>query len=99
MMGYTYDSAAEAEADRDQLKALHSALGVWDRGLQRDDCNAWTIIGKRGSIHTLGILRINVNEGSVEKWVTRHRLISYDATLPLLFAVHHSLGFHSTFRF
>src|SRR5262245_26564335 len=54
MMGYTYDSAAEAEADREQQRALHSALEIWDRALQRDDCNAWAIIGKRGSIHTWG---------------------------------------------
>jgi hypothetical protein len=54
MMGDTYDSAAEAEADREQQKTLHSALGVWDRALQRDDCNAWAIVGKRGSIHTSG---------------------------------------------
>ena len=54
MMNYTYDSAAEAEADRDQLKALGSALGARDRALQRDNCNAWVIIGKRGSIHTWG---------------------------------------------
>jgi len=53
-MGDTYDSAAEADADREQQKALHSALGVWDRALQRDECNAWTIIGKRGSIQTWG---------------------------------------------
>ena len=53
-MNYTYDSAAESEADRDQLKDLRSALGTWDRALQRDDCNAWVIIGKRGSIHTWG---------------------------------------------
>jgi hypothetical protein len=53
-MGDTYSSASEAEADREQQKALHSALGVWDRALQRDDCNAWAIIGKRGSIHTWG---------------------------------------------
>jgi len=53
-VGDTYDNAAESEADREQQKALHSALGVWDRALQRDDCNAWAIIGKRGSMHTWG---------------------------------------------
>src|SRR5215831_5480897 len=54
MMGDTYASSAEAEADRGQLMALHLALGVWDRALHRDECNAWAIIGKRGSIHTWG---------------------------------------------
>jgi hypothetical protein len=54
MMGYTYESAAEAEADRGQLKALQSALAVWDRALSRDECNAWAIIGRSGSICTGG---------------------------------------------
>ena len=53
-MGDTYDDIDEADEDREQQRALHSALGIWDRALQRDDCNAWTIIGKRGSIHTWG---------------------------------------------
>src|SRR5262245_21545038 len=36
-MGDTYDDVGEADADRDQQRALHSALGLWDRALQRDD--------------------------------------------------------------
>ena len=42
-MGDTYDNVGEADADREQQRALHSALRVWDGALQRDDCNAWTI--------------------------------------------------------
>jgi|SRR5262249_28958112 len=61
MMGDTYANSAEAEADRGRLKALHSALGIRDRALQRDDCNAWVIVGKRGSIHTWG--------GDGESWL------------------------------
>lgn len=55
-MGYidTYDSAAEAAADRTQQKELLTALAAWDRALRRDECGAWTIIGKQGSIHTWG---------------------------------------------
>jgi hypothetical protein len=50
----TYDSAADAEADRAQQKALLKALNAWDRALRRDECGAWTITGSRGTIHTWG---------------------------------------------
>src|SRR5262245_55834464 len=50
----TYDTAAEAEADRTQQKALLAALNGWDRALRRDECGAWRITGSRGSIHTWG---------------------------------------------
>jgi hypothetical protein len=53
-MGDTYESAAEGEADRTQQKALLTALGAWDRALRRDECGAWCIGGKTGSIHTWG---------------------------------------------
>src|SRR5215467_185813 len=50
----TYDSAAEAEADRAQQKALLAALNAWDRALRRDECGAWCIGGERGTAHTWG---------------------------------------------
>jgi hypothetical protein len=53
-MGDTYDSAAEAEADRAQQKVLIAALSAWDRALRRDECGAWCVSGERGSIHTWG---------------------------------------------
>src|SRR5262249_29053766 len=53
-MGDTYDSAAEATADRDQQRALLGALGTWDRALRKDECGAWTISGTRGTVHTWG---------------------------------------------
>jgi hypothetical protein len=53
-MGYTYDSAADAEADRDQQKSLLAALGAWDRALRRDECGAWRINGEHGYIYTWG---------------------------------------------
>ena len=53
-VGNTYDSPAEAEADRAQQKQLLTALNGWDRALRRDECGAWTIIGKQRSIHTWG---------------------------------------------
>jgi hypothetical protein len=53
-VGDTYDSAAEAEADRVQQKQLLTALNASDRALRRDECGAWTLIGRQGSIHTWG---------------------------------------------
>src|SRR5262245_42550410 len=50
----TYDSGAEAEADRTQQKALLAALGVWDRALRRDECGAWCISGNHGRAYTWG---------------------------------------------
>lgn len=50
----TYETAAEAEADRAQQKAMLAALNGWAQALRRDECGAWRIIGKHGSIHTWG---------------------------------------------
>jgi hypothetical protein len=50
----TYDSSADAEADRAQQKKLLGALNAWDRALRRDECGAWTISGNTGTIHTWG---------------------------------------------
>ena len=46
--------AADAEADRAQQKELLIALDAWDRALRRDECGAWCIIGKNGTILTWG---------------------------------------------
>src|SRR5215468_465414 len=54
MMGDTYDSAADAEADREQQRQLLAALNAWDRALRRDECGMWTIQGARGTIHAYG---------------------------------------------
>ena len=54
IMGDTYDSAVDAEADREQQRRLLAALNAWDRALRRDECGAWTIQGTRGTIHTYG---------------------------------------------
>jgi hypothetical protein len=54
MMGDTYASSAEAEADWGRLKALQLVLGSRDGALKRDECNAWVIAGRRGSICTSG---------------------------------------------
>ena len=54
MMADTMDTAAEAEADREQQKALLAALGASGRSLRRDECGAWRITGARGSVHSWG---------------------------------------------
>jgi hypothetical protein len=41
MAGVTYDTLAEAEADREQQRSLLTALNGWDRALRRDACGAW----------------------------------------------------------
>jgi len=53
-MGDTYDSAADAEVDREQQRQLLAALNAWDRALRRDECGTWTIMGSRGTVHTWG---------------------------------------------
>ena len=45
---------ADADVDRIQQKDLLAALNAWGRALRRDECGAWRIDGKRGSIHTWG---------------------------------------------
>jgi len=50
----SYETVADAEADRAQQRALLAALNVWDRALRRDECGAWRIDGKHGSVHTWG---------------------------------------------
>jgi len=47
-------ASADADADRAQLKELLVALIAWVRALRRDECGAWCITGKRGTIHTWG---------------------------------------------
>src|SRR5215831_14667061 len=50
----TYDSRAEAQADREQQENLLVALGAWERALRRDECGAWCIGGKTGRVYTSG---------------------------------------------
>jgi hypothetical protein len=54
VMGDTYETAAEAEADRAQQRAMLTTLSASDRALRRDECGAWRIAGTRGAIHTWG---------------------------------------------
>jgi hypothetical protein len=54
MAGDTYDSHAEVDRDREQQRSLLVSLGAVDRALRRDECGAWRITGKFGSVHTWG---------------------------------------------
>jgi hypothetical protein len=76
----TYDSAADADADRAQQKELLTALNASDRALRRDECGAWTISGKQGSIHTWGdgkswVLFIACRSG--QHWTYTKRRLSF----------------------
>jgi hypothetical protein len=54
MPGDTYRTKAAAEVDKVQQQALLTALQGWQRGLRRDKCNAWAIMGSHGLILTWG---------------------------------------------
>jgi hypothetical protein len=80
----TYDSAADAEADRNQQKALLVALGAWDRALRRDECGAWRIKGNHGHIYTWGdckswVLYVACRSGQHWTW-TKKRLSFCEVT-------------------
>jgi hypothetical protein len=50
----TYETKAEADADRAQQQELLSALGGWQRALQIDPCGAWVLAGTRGRVFAWG---------------------------------------------
>jgi len=78
-MGDTYDRAEQAAADREQQQSLLTALNAWDRALRKDECNAWVIAGKNGTVHTWGdghtwIVRVRCR--SEKHWAyTKRRLV------------------------
>src|SRR5215475_8399131 len=79
-MGDTYDSAADAEVDREQQRQLLAALNAWDRALRRDECGAWTIMGSRSTIHTWGdgktwVLYVSCRSG--QHWTYTKRNLSF----------------------
>jgi hypothetical protein len=87
-VGDTYDSAAEAEADREQQKALLGALGAWVRALRRDECGAWCIHGIKqykgeafhNSVHTWGDGRswaVYVQCRSCQHWTWTKKKLSF----------------------
>lgn len=77
-MNDTYETAAEAEVDRAQQRDLIRALNAWCRALRRDECGAWCISGKHGSVHTWGDGRTWVIyvgcRSTMHRTHTKHRL-------------------------
>jgi hypothetical protein len=76
----TYDTAAEAEADRAQQLALLSALDATSRALRRDECGAWCISGERGNILTWGDGKtwvLYVRCRSARHWTATKRRIAF----------------------
>ena len=79
-MGNTYDSASDAEADRTKQQELLVTLAAWDRGLRRDECGAWCILGRRGAIRTFGDGKswvVHVVCHSVRHWTATKARLSF----------------------
>ena len=53
-MSNTYKSRDEERADKVAMERLLSALDASPKALRVDDCGAWTIFGKHGTIRTYG---------------------------------------------
>jgi hypothetical protein len=78
----TYNSAAEADADRAQQLRLLAALGAWDGALRRDELAAWCIIGKSGRIYTDGKgWVLHVTGRSVRHWSAVRAKLAAFATI------------------
>jgi len=76
----TYDTAEEAAADRAQQQRLLTALNAWDRALRRDECGAWRINGRHGTIHTWGDGKtwvLFVRCRSARHWTITKRRLSF----------------------
>jgi len=76
----TYNTMAEAEADRAQQKALLTALNGWGRALRLDECGAWRINGACGSIHTWGDGKgwvLSVQRRSERQWTYTKRRLAF----------------------
>ena len=79
-----YDSAAKAEADRTHLRSLLGALDAGDRALRRDACGAWSIVGSRGCICTMGdgaSWVLSVACRSAKHWTWTKKQLSFCAVL------------------
>jgi hypothetical protein len=80
----TYETAADAEADRAQQLRLLAALGAWDKALRRDELAAWCITGTRGRIYTGGDGRtwvVHVQCRSARRWSAVRAKLATFATI------------------
>jgi hypothetical protein len=72
--------ASDADVDRIQQQSPLVALNAWGRALRRDECGAWRIDGKRGSIHAWGdgatwILYVSCRSG--RHWTAAKKRLSF----------------------
>ncbi len=78
-MALTYDSAAEADADKAQLHLMLTALDAAQSQMRLDACRAWTLRGKRGYLATWGDGHrrfIYCCPGTVGKWNRMRQALS-----------------------
>ena len=70
---------AEADADKQQLRSMLTALDVAGNQMRLDECRTWTIMGKRGYVATWGDGArwfIYCAPGSGRKWNNLRRDLS-----------------------
>ena len=78
-MSFTYSTMAEADADKQQLRSMLTALDAAGNQMRLDECRAWTIRGKRGYVATWGDGArwfIYCAPGSSRKWNNLRRDLS-----------------------
>jgi hypothetical protein len=77
-LSFTYSTMAEADADKQQLRSMLTALDAAGNQMRLDECRTWTIRGKRGYLATWGDGKrwfIYCAPGSGRKWNNlRHAL-------------------------
>jgi hypothetical protein len=68
-LSFTYSMMAEADADKQQLRSMLTALDAAGSQMRLDECRTWTIRGKRGYLATWGKRWfIYCAPGSSRKW-------------------------------
>ena len=79
-MSFTYSTMAEADADKQQLRSMLTALDAASNQMRLDECRTWTIRGKRGYVATWGDGArwfIYCAPGSGRKWNNLRRDLSH----------------------
>jgi len=74
-----YESAKEAEADREMQRCLLVALDASQRSLRRDECGAWRVTGRKGHAYTWGPnggWLLYCNPGTPRKWTNLKKRLS-----------------------
>jgi hypothetical protein len=76
----SYNTVKEAEADRDMQRSLLVALDASKRSLRRDECGAWSIMGRHGHVYTWGPSGgwlIHCAPSSPRKWTNVKKRLSF----------------------